>query len=138
MSSIDLKWMVGRSIGQVTLTDPDYWLFQFATGGVLSAECHWRILDHGHIALSNDDHQQQFGLPEPIDAAEVASRLLSSLAVTNVEVREGTADLLISFTQDKQLQLIPFSSGYESWQVEDPFGSCIVAQGGGQLSSWKA
>ena len=138
MSSFDLKWMVGRSISQVSLTDPDYWLFQFATGGIISAQCHWRILDHGHIAVSNDDHKQQFGLPEPIDAAEVASGLLSPLSVRDVEVREGTADLLISFTQDKLLQIIPFSSGYESWQIRDPFGTCIVAQGGGQLSSWKS
>ena len=130
--------MVGRSIGQVTLTDPSYWLFQFATGGVISVECHWRILDQGHIAVSDEDHQQQFGLPEPIDAAEVASGLLSPQSVTAVEVREGTADLLISFTQDKQLQIMPFSSGYESWQIQDPFGTSIIAQGGGQLSSWKS
>ena len=138
MSSFDLKWMVGRSIDEVTFTDPDYWLFQFATGVFVSAECPWRILDHGHIAVSSDDHKQQFGLPEPIDAAEVASDLLSPLRVTDVEVREGTADLLLSFTEDKQLQIIPFSSGYESWQVRDPSGTSIVAQGGGQLSSWKS
>ena len=138
MSTFDFKWMVGRTIGQVTLTGPGYWVFQFATGGVISVECHWRILDQGHIAVSNDDHEQQFGLPEPIDAAEVASELLRPISVTDVEVREGTADLLISFTENKQLQIIPFSSGYESWQLRDPFETCIVAQGGGQLSSWKS
>lgn len=138
MSIFDLKWLVGHSIGQVTFSEPENWLFQFTSGGILSVDCPWRVLDQGYISVSHDDHKQQFGSPEPIDAAEVASALLSPLSVTEVEVREGTADLLISFTQGKQLQILPFSSGYESWQIRDPLGVAVVAQGGGQLSSWKS
>ena len=117
--------------------EPESWLFQFATDGVISTQCHWRILVRGYIDVSDDDHKQQFGLPEPIDAAAAATDLLSPLVVTDVDVRKGTLDLTISFGQDTQLQLIPFSSGYESWNLTDPSGNHIVAQGGGQLSSWK-
>jgi hypothetical protein len=48
-----------------------------------------------------------------------------------VQLREGTADLIIAGARWR-LEIIPFSSGYESWQMQDPFGNSFVAQGGGE------
>lgn len=136
MNAFDFNWMIGRTIDQVIIFDHDWWGFKFKGGGTINVTCPWRIVENNLIVVSNTDHKQKFGLPEPIDAAALASKILSSLAVSRVEVREGCADLLISFPQNTQLQIIPFSSGYESWNIEDPFGNKVIAQGGGQLSSW--
>lgn len=88
------------------------------------------------ISVSRDDHDQQFGLPSPINAAAIAGEILSGVLVLDVKVVEGTADLIIKFAQQKELQILPQSSGYESWQTQDPSGHQVIAQGGGQLSGW--
>lgn len=132
----DFEWMIGRVITEVNLHEPEFWVFVFQGGGSISVECPWRILEEGHIAVSRDDHNQQFGLPSPIDAATLAREVISGMQVLDVKVNEGTADLTIKFAQQKELQIIPQSSGYESWQMQDPNGHQIVAQGGGQLSAW--
>ena len=91
---------------------------------------------HGTIVVSSEDHGQQFGLPAPIDAAARATSLLEDAKVREVKVREGTADILISLAGDIHLEIIPFSSGYEGWQVTCPSGHQIIAQGGGQLCTY--
>lgn len=53
-----------------------------------------------------------------------------------VEVRAGTADLFLYFEGGYRLEVVPFSCGYEGWQVTGPSDHNVVAQGGGQLSSW--
>ncbi len=112
------------------------WLFAFGDSFGISVECPWRLIHKGSIAVSSEDHGQQFGLPAPIDAVARAALLLVDAVVRRVEVREGAADLFIDFDGDRRLEIIPFSSGYESWQVSTPTGKVIVAQGGGQLSVW--
>jgi hypothetical protein len=134
MDFVDFSWMVGRHI-EVSFSEPS-WFFAFGDSLTIRVDCPWRLLERGTIAVSSDDHLQQFGLPRPIDAAEHATILLTGAVVRRVEVREGTADLIVDFDGDKRLEIIPFSSGYESWQVSTPSGKSIVAQGGGQLSAW--
>jgi hypothetical protein len=135
MNPFDFSWMVGRHV-EVWFSEPSMWFFAFGDSLGVSVECPWRLIHQGGIAVSGDDHRQQFGLPAPIDAAARATSLLAGATVRRVEVREGTADLLIDFDGDRRLEIIPFSSGYESWQASAPTGKSIVAQGGGQLSAW--
>ena len=136
MNPVDLSWMVGKHI-TVSFSEFSTWVFSFGDSLGISVDCPWRLLEHGRIVISGDDHRQQFGLPAPVDAAERASSLLNDKVIRLVEVREGTADLLIDFDGNIRLEIIPFSSGYESWQVSAPTGKHIVAQGGGQLSAWQ-
>lgn len=135
MNLFDLSWMVGRHV-EVSFSEPSTWFFAFVGSGAISVDCPWRLIARGGIAVSSDDHRQQFGLPAPIDAAERASSLLAGAVVQRAEVRDGTADLFIDFDGNRRIEIIPFSSGYESWQVSTPSGTHIVAQGGGQLSAW--
>ena len=130
--------MVGRSIEEVRLNEPVQWSFSFEPGVGIGAECPWRLLQAGHVAISSEDHLQQYGLPAPLNAAAVASSLLVSNQVTRVEIRDGTADLILEFSGGLRLEFIPFSSGYESWGVGTPSGLQVIAQGGGQLSGWWA
>ena len=127
--------MVGRHV-EVSFSEPETWFVMFGDSLTISVTCPWRLLQSGSIAVSSDDHRQQFGLPAPIDAAERATTLLAGSVVKRVEVRDGTADIFIDFDRDWRLEIIPLSSGYESWEVSTPSGKFVVAQGGGQLSAW--
>ena len=138
MESFDLSWMVGRTIGQVRFNEPTQWMFSFEPSIGIGAECPWRLLRCGSVAISSEDHLQQYGLPAPLDAAAVATSLLVSHAVTRVELRHGTADLFLEFGDSLRLEIIPISSGYESWGVTTPSGFHIFAQGGGQLAGYPA
>ena len=138
MESFDFSWMVGRTIGHVQLNEPTQWSFSFGPGIGIGAECPWRLLQGGSVSISSEDHLQQCGLPAPLDAAAVATRLLASHPVTHVEVRDGTADLILELGGALRLEIIPISSGYESWCVTTPSGFYVVAQGGGQLSGYRA
>ena len=136
--TFDFSWMVGRTICSVVLNEPTQWSFSFGPGVGIGAECPWRLLKDGYVTISSEDHLQQYGLPAPLDAAAVASDTLGSLPVLRVEVKEGTADLLLEFAGGLRLEFIPISSGYESWGVTTPSGFQVIAQGGGQLSGWRA
>jgi hypothetical protein len=137
MEPFDFAWMVGQQITQVTFSEPSFWSFSFGIHSGISTESPWRVLEHGNIAISNEDHGQKYGLPAPIDAASRASSLLVGLEVEGVKVREGTMDILISLAGDIRLEIISFSSGYEGWQVTSPSGHQVIAQGGGQLCTWE-
>ena len=138
MESFDFSWMVGRTIGQVRFNEPSQWAFSFEPSIGIGAECPWRLLQGGSVAISSEDHLQQYGLPAPLDAAAVATNLLAPHPVTHVDVRDGTADLIIEFGDALRLEIIPMSSGYESWGVTTPSGFYVFAQGGGQLSGYRA
>ncbi len=131
----DFSWMNGRKV-EFSFSEPATWFVTFGDSLTISVCCPWRLIRHGGIAVSSDDHLQKFGLPAPIDAAERATSLLADSTVERVELREGTADLFVYFQDDCRLEIIPLSSGYESWQVSTPSGKRVIAQGGGQLSAW--
>jgi hypothetical protein len=133
---VDFSWMVGRAITAVTFSEPTWWTFSFGREASISLESPWRILARGRIACSSEDHQQQYGLPAVIDAAADAARLLAPVVVSRVEPLAASADLLISFSAHLRLEILPISSGYEAWQISDPFGRSFVAQGGGQICTW--
>lgn len=136
MAPVDFAWMIGQRIIQVSFNEPSLWFFSFGAKTDIAAQCPWRVLEHGSIAVSHEDHGQKFGLPAPIDAAARASSLLAGVEIKEVKVREGTADILIILARDICLEIIPFSSGYEGWQITCPSGHQVIAQGGGQLCTW--
>jgi hypothetical protein len=134
---IDLSWMDGRVITEVSFDEPTLWHFAFGSEAGLGVECLWRIVEHGSVVLCGEDHGQQFGLPSPVDAVERATALLSGRRVAGAQLREATADVVIEFDGDCRLEIIPDSMGYESWQLRDPSGISYVAQGGGQICKWR-
>ncbi|MGY0613464.1 hypothetical protein [Luteimonas sp. A501] len=136
--SFDFSWLVGRTISSVALNEPTQWSFFFGSGVGIGAECPWRLLKDGRVAISSEDHMQQYGLPAPLDAAAVATETLGSHPVVRVEVKEGTSDLFLEFAGSLRLEFLPISSGYESWGVTTPSGFQVIAQGAGQLAGWQA
>jgi len=134
---IDLSWMAGRIIVEVSLHEPTRWSFIFGPEASIGVECLWRIVEHGRVVLTGEDHSQQFGLSTPIDAATKGTELLANRQITTAQLREATADIVIEFNGDLRLEIIQTSSGYESWQMRDPSGVSFFAQGGGQICRWK-
>jgi hypothetical protein len=117
---IDLTWMVGRTVCFVSFHEPTLWSFNFGQKVCVGVECLWRIVTQGRVALTSQDHGHQFGLPAPIDAVARYTELFSKRRVSAVELRDDTVDLLIEFTDDLRLEVMPDSAGYESWQLHAP------------------
>ena len=131
--SADLSWLCGSSLESVE-ADPHSWVFRFSGGATLCAECPWRIIADGGVALGSADHKQKFGLPEPVDAARDAMALLGKRHVSVGRIHPDTCDIVIEFSGGARLELFNGSSGYEGWTLSSPGGRQIIAQGGGQLA----
>ncbi len=132
----DLTWLIGRTLNLIEFRGFGSWRFGFGADGLIQADCPWRLVREGRIALSSEDHGHQYGLTQPVDATVACQSQLGGLAVVAVAVRGETCDLLITFATEARLELIPLSSGYESWHVFGPEGRHIVALGGGGLTGW--
>jgi hypothetical protein len=131
----DLSWMLGLRY-QELVREAFSWHFAFGPGASLVAECPWRIIANGGIALGSVDDEQQFGLPAPIDAPVVAGELLRGRQVTGVQVAPASSDLVLQFDDERRLELFNNSSGYEGWTLSGPDGKRFIAQGGGQPVSY--
>jgi hypothetical protein len=135
LHQIDLDWLQGRRLEQVSFSPPTLWRFSFGGGGVLAVETLWRLISGAALVVTSEDHGQQYGLPDRIDAT---TRVMNRRPLTVVQLLRGPAgaDLIIRFKEGAELQVIATSSGYESWQVESPDGRCFAALGSGTASTW--
>jgi hypothetical protein len=115
------------------------WAFSFSSGAVVTTESIWRALTASGIAVTSEDHQQQFGLPAPVDAGQRATSALPG-KITKAEVAPITSDLRISFDSESTLEFLNTSLGYEGWHLVACEGERrvweIVALGGGDLAMW--
>jgi hypothetical protein len=133
MSSPDLKWMIGGSIGEVCLVEPASWWFRFAGGGAIRADTLWRVVASGRIQATSKDHGQRFGLTQAVDSAVRASHLVASAVVRRASVAGDTGDVIVDFDNDSRLEILTTSSGYESWAVFFPNGDEAIGLGGGNV-----
>jgi hypothetical protein len=81
---IDLSWMAGRVIVAVSFDEPTLWSFAFGPEAGIGVECLWRIVEHGKVVLTGEDHGHQFGLPAPVDAVAKSTELLAGRHVSAV------------------------------------------------------
>jgi hypothetical protein len=130
-----LSAWIGRECTQVECRDYD-WVFSFEDAGKVTCECPWRIICDNHIALTNIDHRQLFGLKAPIDGPRKARELFDRRKVISVKVAPISGDLAISFEDAVTLEIFNHSSGYEGWNAGSQ-GFYVVAMGGGRLAIWK-
>ena len=109
------------------------WDFIFDGGTGVSAECLWRLIENGRIRFTSRDDGHKFGLPSPVDVVLELNQRLAGVICTSVVLRDGTLDLEIHFDTGHVLQIIPDSSGYESWNARNPPHE-FIAVGGGNLA----
>ena len=133
----NLEWLVGLSITKIERFGQSYWRFTFGLDSVLTAECPWRVIKDGRIVLSSEDHGQRFGHPQPIDAESECKELIENRLIESISVSDETRDLKIEFGKGLRLEIIPLSSGYESWQISGPGRFLVVVQGGGNMAVWE-
>ena len=67
--------LLSNRLSAVETTAPNTWDFQFS-GAHLNVSVPWRILDGESIRMGSCDHDQKFGLPQPIDGVAVTMELL--------------------------------------------------------------
>ena len=77
----DLGWLVGRTLAEVNWTEQGSWQFGFGPDAGVRADCPWRVIRDGGIALSSEDHGHQYGLPAPVDAEAECRRLIGGAVV---------------------------------------------------------
>ena len=58
--------MLGRSIIEVSLSEPVPWQIDFSDTAGITVECLWRVISGDRSTRTSSDHGHQFGLPEPV------------------------------------------------------------------------
>ena len=109
-----LACLKGSRLVEITL-EGHVWFFSFDPLFTLSVECVWRVTSDGRIAVTDEDHNQMFGLPEPVDAADLVRRTVGASVVADVALRGPSSDLIVTFTNGASLEVLSNSSGYENW-----------------------
>lgn len=132
MNSLD--WLVGHRLLAVIRQDYQ-WVFQFADDAHITAACLWRLIEDGRIRTTSEDDGRQFGLPGPVVAEDRVNGSVKGKSVTSVVLREGTLDLELRFGPSHRIQIIPNSSGYESWNASEGERQ-FIAVGGGELATF--
>ena len=95
--------------------DADSWRFYFSDNIYVSIYGFWRLLKNNKITWVSFDHEQQFGLPEPIDLVEKLRQELADVRLTKIEVIKDTYDLTLILTNGFKIDIYISSSGYESY-----------------------
>ena len=124
--------LVGRQLLSAEKQDST-WFFEFGTDVSLATESPWRLIEHGRIAVTSEDHGQQFGLPAPVDAAQELLSRVGGRTVEAASVNSESGDLMLQFPGPTCLQLLQLSAGYESWRLSTD-GTESICMGGGNIA----
>ncbi len=126
--------IIGSSLEVITYGEQTRdWIFKFDSGNQFRVASFWRITGNGQVLLCDMDHSQKFGMPEPIDAAVDAKKLLGGKVTT--AIIEALGDVRITFGNKNELEIYISSSGYEAWTFEGS-NRLLVAQGGGGIAEF--
>lgn len=93
----------------------------FGNGSKLRAE-YWRVTREGKVSISSFDHQQQYGLPAPIDAIKELQENLRDRTVTHAQLDGESGDLFLAFSGNIKFRVFNFTS-YEVWEIHFPDGT---------------
>lgn len=130
---IDPTPLIGQAITSVEKKGFS-WFFAFSRGDQIGTESPWRFVTDQGIVVTSEDHEQQFGLPLPVDAVERVKTALGTAPITNVHHDAKTGDIFICFSEDRYLQFLQMSCGYEGWRLLIGDFEFICMGGGGYTS----
>ncbi len=77
----------------------------------------WRLIGARSIIVTSEDDGHHFGHPEPVDAEAKANDAIGESRVSGVKLDERTGDLSVSIGGAISLEIVSYSSGYETWQL---------------------
>lgn len=95
--------------------DGGNWYFAFEDRICFNTQSIWRLLKDREIVRVSCDNEQQFGLPKPINLAEEMNDCVKGKKLIEIKVKQDTADLLLTLTDNLQIEIFISSSGYESY-----------------------
>lgn len=130
----DITWLMGRRLAAIEKMDYS-WFFRLDDGSVIATESTWRIVTRQGVVTTSEDHDQQFGLSAPVDAADVARKEIGGLAVTACNLDSRTGDLTLEF-ESVSLQFLCLSGGYESWRTTHG-AQDLICTGGGKIVEFR-
>ncbi len=126
----DIAWLTGRRLTAIEKLDWS-WFFRLDDAGVIATETAWRMITPQGVVVTSEDHEQKFGLPAPLNAANVVRKEIGGLIVSGYHLDPKTGDLNLEFGS-VTLQFLCTSSGYESWRITH--GTLeLICTGGGKL-----
>jgi hypothetical protein len=131
--TMSLVCLLGRRLHEIDASGVPYWIFRFGDGCALGVGGTWRVIAESRVAVAAGDHEQWFGLDEPVDAGERVAKLVGAAEILEARFAEPTGDLRIVFSNGASLEILTDSSGYESWMLWRPDGTGLVGTGGGQV-----
>ena len=132
---MELPELSGRVLTGINLSaEGGQWGFSFGDTCGLNLACAWRIVTKDRVALAAEDHQQLFGLTQPVDAIAEAIRLLGGRRVSDASLSPH-GDILIEFEGGNRLQTFTDSSGYESGTIILGRRQ-LVLMGGGEVAEF--
>ena len=122
-----------KGLQLLSVEKQDYsWIFVFGEDVSLITESSWRLISKDRIIVTSEDHDQQFGLPKPVDAAERVLSCAADSTIESVAICTSTGDLSIKLNNQVHLQLLQMSCGYESWSLYI-HGIQTICTGGGNI-----
>ncbi len=95
--------------------DADSWYFVFTGKIAFNVSAFWRLLNDKQIHLVSIDHGHQFGLPKPVDLTQLLTDSLTGKTLLEIKVKQNTADLLLTLTDNFELEIFISSTGYETY-----------------------
>jgi len=130
----DLDYLIGKTFEALDRRGHD-WIVIFDRDATMNIACLWRLLEDQRVRFTSEDEEQHFGLPAPVDAAAEVNRRIGGAQIESVDLREGTLDVALHLNTGHRFEIIPDSSGYESWEA-DLNGTILIAVGGGDLATF--
>jgi hypothetical protein len=131
---VTLSWLVGQTLQSCEKTDYT-WGFTFANGGKILTESTWRLITKTGTS-SSEDHEQLFGLTQPVDAGKGLIEMIQNKKIISYKIKKLTSDLVIEFEDEIRVEFLVLSGGYESWRT-DYESEQVVCAGGGRLAVYR-
>ena len=112
------KELAGHLVGQPVMMRQceGQWSISIGTSFVLTTSG-WRLIGAKSIIVTSEDDGHQFGLPSPVDAEARANEALADSRIAAVEMDARTGDCVLRFADALCLEILTWSSGYETWQL---------------------
>jgi hypothetical protein len=129
----DMTWLLGRRAADVQKRDWS-WFFTLDDGSVIATESTWRLVGPAGVIVPSEDHDQQFGLPDPVNAVTTGKAQLAQRSVTQFSLDTRTGDLILDFG-DVALHVLCLSCGCESWRATHGRQNLYCTGGGKVIES---
>src|SRR5215218_7515277 len=111
----DLSWLPGRLLQSVEKKDFT-WFFVLDDSTRLLTESLWR-LTRDKVLVTSEDEGHPFGLPTPVNAAQVVADEVGKSRVARFDLDARSGDLSLHFDNGVTIQFVTQSGGYEGWRI---------------------